>query len=129
MFKKLQTMRLQAMKEKNNVVRYALESVISNIDAQRGRTPNFVVDNQVVISTIKKEIKAYSEMPNREAEVEFLTSLLPQQLSNDELKKMLDDIFETGDKPKDVMDKLNNLGYEGQYDKGFVAKTVMEKNK
>lgn len=61
-------------------------------------------------------------------EVVHLTLLLPQQLSNDELKKMLDDIFETGDKPKDVMDKLNNLGYEGQYDKGFVATQIIENN-
>ena len=44
------------------------------------------------------------------------------------LRKMLDDIFETGDKPKDVMDKLNNLGYEGQYDKGFVATQIIENN-
>lgn len=48
MFKKLQTMRLQAMKGKNNVVRYALESVISNIDAQRGRTPNFVTASTII---------------------------------------------------------------------------------
>ena len=74
------------MKRKTMSARYALESVISNIDAQRGRTPNFVVDNKLLYQP-SKEIKAYSEMPNREAEVEFLTSLLPQQLSNDELKK------------------------------------------
>jgi|GEM_PF-6872756 len=127
MFKKLQKMRIQAMKDKDNTKRFALEAVISNIDAQRGRMANFVVDDQVVISNIKKEIKAYSEMPNREKEVEFLESLLPAQLSFDELVKIIEDVFVLGDKPKDVMEKIDNLGYEGQYDKGLVAKTVMQK--
>jgi len=127
MFKKLQKMRIQAMKDKDNTKRFALEAVISNIDAQRGRMANFVVDDQVVISNIKKEIKAYSEMPNREKEVEFLESLLPAQLTFDELVKIIEDVFVLGDKPKDVMEKIDNLGYEGQYDKGLVAKTVMQK--
>lgn len=127
MLKKLQKMRIQAMKDKDNTKRFALEAVISNIDAQRGRMANFVVDDQVVISNIKKEIKAYSEMPNREKEVEFLESLLPSQLSFDELAIIIEDVFVLGDKPKDVMEKIDNLGYEGQYDKGLVAKTVMQK--
>ena len=115
------------MKNKENTKSFALEAVISNIDAQRGRMANFVVDDQVVISNIKKEIKAYSEMPNREKEVEFLESLLPAQLTFDELVKIIEDVFVLGDKPKDVMEKIDNLGYEGQYDKGLVAKTVMQK--
>lgn len=127
MLKKLQAIRIQAMKDKNTTIRFAVESVLSNIDAQKGRTPGFIVDDQVVISTIKKEIKAYSEMPNREAEVEFLNSLLPKQLPNEELELKINEVFVSGDKPKDIMEKLNALGLEGMYDKAFVAKAVMSK--
>lgn|SRR5690554_3932121 len=129
MFNELKKLRLQAMKDKNTLERFALESVISSIDAQRGRIKDFEASDAVVIATIKKEIKSYSEMVGRDAEVEFLTSLLPKQLTNDELSLLIDKEFETGDKPKDIIDKLNKLGYEGRYDKGFVARVVMSKSK
>lgn len=97
---------IEAMKSKNKVVRDLLRYINSEI-AKKEKDSGKELDDNGIISIIKKEIKSIKEniqigIDNHYAmnyfelneKVEFLTSLLPKQLSEEEVKAEVDKLFE-----------------------------------
>ena len=74
---KLKTLRIEAMKSKDSVARYAYESVIGECQTFAGRGNELTEDR--VIKILKKEIDKYKEMVGREKEVQLLSTLLPEE--------------------------------------------------
>ena len=99
------------------------------------------LDDTEIINLISKQIKTRRESieefkkANRldladktEKEVEILSSYMPEQLSEDEVLKLIEEAFNEV-KPtsmKDIMAYLNPK-ISGRADKGFVSKTIKEK--
>lgn len=138
MYDKLKNLRIQSMKDKNKVSRTAYEGVISYLDLQRGR--GVEIDDSFVIGAVKKEIKEYNDSIKQlldqdkinelNERIKYLVDFLPQQLSEDDLKNEFELYKKKHDgpyKPKEFMDYLNSEGFDGQYDRGFVARLVMGK--
>ena len=127
--------RFVAMKEKDTDTKLALESVLNAVDNLKGSGP-VEIDDAKVIQLVKKEIKAYTDSMEKTngqldttAKIKVLESLLPKQLTNDEVVEILNitGILKVSNNPKRVMQTLDENGYAGQYDKGFVAKLALGK--
>jgi len=127
MLDKIKDLRLKAIKEKNQVARYAYESVITECQTTQGR--GIELTEQKIVKIIKGEISKYQEMfGDKSQEIKLLSVLLPEEkpvLSEQELET----IFTGQDlrNPKLAMEYLDNNGYSGRYDKGLVAKLALRK--
>lgn len=102
------------------------------------------LDDTEIINLISKQIKTRRESieefkkANRldladktEKEVEILSSYMPEQLSEDEVLKLIEEAFNDV-KPTSMKDMKNIMTYlnpkiSGRADKGFVSKTIKEK--
>ena len=102
------------------------------------------VDDTEIIKLISKQIKTRRESieefkkANRldladktEKEVEILSSYMPEQLSEDEVLKLIEEAFNEV-KPTSMKDMKDIMAYlnpkiSGRADKGFVSKTIKEK--
>jgi uncharacterized protein YqeY len=102
------------------------------------------LDDTEIINLISKQIKTRRESieefkkANRldladktEKEVEILSSYMPEQLSEDEVLKLIEEAFNEV-KPTSMKDMKNIMAYlnpkiSGRADKGFVSKTIKEK--
>ena len=102
------------------------------------------LDDTEIISLISKQIKTRRESieefkkANRldladktEKEVEILSSYMPEQLSEDEVLKLIEEAFNEV-KPTSMKDMKDIMAYlnpkiSGRADKGFVSKTIKEK--
>ena len=102
------------------------------------------LDDTEVINLISKQIKTRRESieefkkANRldladktEKEVEILSSYMPEQLSEDEVLKLIEEAFNEV-KPTSMKDMKDIMAYlnpkiSGRADKGFVSKTIKEK--
>lgn len=118
MLDKIKKLRIEAMKQREagKDARLAYEGVISLID--RNTNPSDTITDSLVIQTIKKEIKAYSEMtydPSAAAKSAILEELLPRQLTTEELKQEAE-IYLGNATPKDWMKYLDSE-FADQYDK------------
>lgn len=117
-------LQVEARKQRNKEHTSALNSVISACQLESGR--GFDIDTPKLYQIIKKEIKAYTDM-GRTVEVEYLQSLLPDTLSEDEVVRLL---FSNGleyKNPKQAMDMLDNAGHAGRYDKRLVANLILKR--
>ena len=126
---KLKTLRIEAMKSKDTVARYAYEAVIGECQTFAGRGNELTEDR--VAKILIKEIDKYKEMPGREKEVELLSALKPEekpQLTEEELKNIFNNHLFSGEKnPKEFMRVLDETGYAGRYNKGMAAKVALGK--
>jgi uncharacterized protein YqeY len=126
---KIKTLRIEAMKSKDSVARFAYEAVIGECQTFAGRGNELTEDR--VVKILKKEIDKYKEMPAREKEVQLLSILLPEekpQLTQAELKEIFETKLLNGEKnPKEFMRVLDETGYVGRYNKGMAAKVALEK--
>ncbi len=102
------------------------------------------LDDTEIINLISKQIKTRRESieefkkANRldladktEKEVEILSSYMPEQLSEDEVLKLIEEAFNEV-KPTSMKDMKDIMAYlnpkiSGRADKGFVSKTIKEK--
>lgn len=102
------------------------------------------LDDTEIINLISKQIKTRRESieefkkANRldladktEKEVKILSSYMPEQLSEDEVLKLIEEAFNEV-KPTSMKDMKNIMAYlnpkiSGRADKGFVSKTIKEK--
>ncbi len=132
-----------AMKEQNKEVLAVIRMVKGAISLEEINTKKELND-QEIISIIAKQIKTRKESiedfkkGNRQdlidqtnREIEILNKYMPEQLSDEEVIKIIDAIFDEvkpssmadmGKVMKIAKDKLN-----GQADMGFVSKTIKEK--
>ena len=126
----IEKLRIDAMKAKDKVARYAYEAVIAEIQRQ-SHLENVVMDKAKIISIIKSELKKYREMPNRKVEIELLEKLLPVQLTTEDLYELHTHVCTRMQleklTPKQFMQGLDELNYVGQYDKGMAAKIASGK--
>lgn len=122
--------RVNAMKEKDQVTRQALEAVITELDTKRGRGNN--ITEAVIIAQLKSEIKILRDVntitDNAEDKALVLERYLPQQLSEQEIISILNDAlgFETWNNPGQFIKHLNSLGLDGSYDKALAVKLFKE---
>lgn len=102
------------------------------------------LDDTEIINLISKQIKTRKESieefkkakrddlaTKTEKEVEILSSYMPEQLSEDEVIKLIDEAFNEI-KPTSMKDMKNIMAYlnpkiSGRADKGFVSKVIREK--
>lgn len=102
------------------------------------------LDDTEIINLISKQIKTRKESieefkkakrddlaTKTEKEVEILSSYMPEQLSEDEVIKLIDGAFNEI-KPTSMKDMKNIMAYlnpkiSGRADKGFVSKVIREK--
>ena len=127
MLDKIKKLRIEAMKQREagKDARLAYEGVISLID--RNTNPSDTITDSLVIQTIKKEIKAYSEMiydPSAAEKSAILEELLPRQLTTEELKQEAE-IYLGNATPKDWMKYLDSE-FAGQYDKRIAIQVFNE---
>ena len=102
------------------------------------------LDDTEIINLISKQIKTRRESieefkkagrddlaTKTEKEVEILSSYMPEQLSEEEVLKLIDEAFNEV-KPTSMKDMKNIMAYlnpkiSGRADKGFVSKIIREK--
>lgn len=102
------------------------------------------LDDTEIINLISKQIKTRKESieefkkakrddlaTKTEKEIEVLSSYMPEQLSEDEVIKLIDEAFNEI-KPTSMKDMKNIMAYlnpkiSGRADKGFVSKVIREK--
>jgi len=102
------------------------------------------LDDTEIINLISKQIKTRKESieefkkakrddlaTKTEKEIEILSSYMPEQLSEDEVIKLIDEAFNEI-KPTSMKDMKNIMAYlnpkiSGRADKGFVSKVIREK--
>lgn len=140
MKEKIKKILIEAMKEKNKLVRDLLRYINSEI-AKREKESGKELDDDAIISIIKKEIKAindnidigiskdYCMDYNTESrKAGFLLSLLPKQLSEEEIKTEVDKLFaenefaNMGAAMKVVIPALGSIA-----DKAILSKLVKER--
>lgn len=140
MKEKIKKILIQAMKENNKLVRDLLRYINSEI-AKREKESGKELDDDAIISIIKKEAKAIQDNVNLGIEKNyvmdyftegqkagFLCSLLPKQLSEEEVKVEVDKLFaeneftNMGAAMKVVMPALGAIA-----DKAMLSKLVKER--
>ena len=102
------------------------------------------LDDTEIINLISKQIKTRREsivefekanrkdlVEKTEKEIEVLSTYMPEQLSEEEVIKLIDEAF-TEIKPTSMKDMKNIMAYlnpkiSGRADKSFVSKTIKEK--
>lgn len=121
---KIKELLITSMKNKDVLARNILRYINSEIARKEKDTGKELDDNEI-INIIKKEIKSIEEniqvaiahghntnFCDERLKVAFLVSLLPKQLSKEEIKQAVDELFEEnkyvnmGEAMKDIMLKL-----------------------
>ena len=132
-----------AMKEKDKVALETLRMVKGAIQMEEIKVKKELSDDELAV-VIGKQIKTRKESivefekGNREdliektnAEIKVLEKYMPEQLSEDEVIKLIDEAFNEI-KPTSMKDMKNIMAYlnpkiSGRADKGFVSKVIREK--
>lgn len=138
----IKAMLLKAMKDKDIILRPLLRTINAEI-ANKEKTNNKNLDDAEIIAIIKKEIKSLEEtanmlssLPDREnnlIEINYklskLTSLLPEQMSEEEVREKIDSIFSFSQFPNmgNAMKAILSTDLAIKADKALVAKLVKEK--
>ena len=118
-------LRNKEFKEGNKIARNAYNSVITAFQTAKGR--GIELTNKKMLDILKKQIQMYTEMVDREYEVNLLSELLPEekiQISEDKIRELFG-TYEGDKNPGLFMKWLNEQGYEDTYNKGLVAKIVL----
>ena len=138
----IKAMLLKAMKDKDIILRPLLRAINAEI-ANKEKTNNKNLDDAEIIAIIKREIKSLEEtadmlssLPDREnnlIEINYklskLTSLLPEQMSEEEVREKIDSIFSFSQFPNmgNAMKAILSTDLAIKADKALVAKLVKEK--
>ena len=138
----IKAMLLKAMKDKDIILRPLLRAINAEI-ANKEKTNNKNLDDAEIIAIIKREIKSLEEtadmlssLPDREnnlIEINYklskLTNLLPEQMSEEEVREKIDSIFSFSQFPNmgNAMKAILSTDLAIKADKALVAKLVKEK--
>lgn len=140
MKEKIKEMLVKAMKEKDAITRNALRYINSEI-AKKEKEIGIINDSDI-ISIIRKEIKSIEETTGliagagREEELmelnyraQQLTKLLPQQLSEEEVRLKIEAIlsYSQFSNMGNVMNAILSTDLAEKADKALIAKIVKEK--
>lgn len=140
MKEKIKEMLVKAMKEKDAITRNALRYINSEI-AKKEKETGIISDSDIV-SIIKKEIKSIEETTGliagagREEELmelnyraQQLAKLLPEQLSEEEVKLKIETILSYSQFPNmgNAMKAILSTDLAEKADKALIAKIVKEK--
>lgn len=135
--KKLKVLAIKKNNEEGKLERDAYNAVLASVQLAQTKLVNdklIEVDDAVVISIIKKEIKVFEEsassnpkiLEDFKSKAKILEGLLPKQLSDEDVSNFLAEY--TGNKnPKEFMKFLDDKGYVGCYNKGSAASLVLKK--
>jgi len=127
MLKKITELRNKAFKDGDKLARNAYNSFITSCQTSKGRGEELT--EKKLLKILKKEISKYKEMVKKDYEVELLSNLLPEekpQLSEEKIRKLINS-YEGQKNPGLVMKWLDSQGYENLYNKGLVAKIVLNR--
>ena len=143
MYDKLKADIVTAMKEKNTMKVQTLRGVKGNVDLEH-INKKVEIDDNLVLDILTREIKTRKEsivefekgnrndlIEKTDAEIKLLEGYLPEQLSNDELNKIIDEVFEKVNptSPKDmglIMKELTPL-VKGKADMKEVSTIIKDK--
>ena len=140
MKEKIKEMLVKAMKEKDAITRNALRYINSEIAKKEKETG--IISDSDIISIIKKEIKSIEETTGliagagREEELmelnyrsQQLASLLPKQLSEEEVRLKIEAILSYSQFPNmgNAMKAILSTDLAEKADKALIAKIVKEK--
>ena len=132
-----------AMKNKDKEVLAVLRMVKGAIQLEEINKKQQLNDEDI-ISVLSKQIKTRKEsivefekagredlITQTKGEIEILSKYMPEQLSEEEVLKVIDEAFDTV-KPEKPSDMGKLLGFvtpklKGKADMGFVSKTIKEK--
>lgn len=122
---KLKQEKIRFMKEKNVVLKDLLSIILTNIMIKEKEKPDVRLEDKDIIKIIEKEInqiketlkylKDESKINDENEKMNYLEQYLPEEMSEDEVKKILTDLIEKNNidtsKIGDVMKiaKENNL--------------------
>lgn len=131
----LKTQRIQAMKEKQVVAKNLLTTLLGELEGKAKRD-NTEINDEMVVQTCKKFIASNDEtiklskiveaVHTLQLENEILTTFLPKQLSEEQLRSIVTESGATnvGDAMKFLKDN-----YAGQYDSRLAVSVYKEMNK
>ena len=143
MYDKLKADIVAAMKEKNTMKVQTLRGVKGSVDLEH-INKKVEIDDNLVLDILTREIKTRKEsivefekgnrndlIEKTDAEIKLLEGYLPEQLSNDELNKIIDEVFEKVNptSPKDmglIMKELTPL-VKGKADMKEVSTIIKDK--
>ena len=134
---------IQAMKDKDSIKLTTLRGVkgamkMQSIDHKKE------INNELLIDVVSKEIKTRNEsikefekgsrqdlIDKTKAEIEILNKYLPEQLSEEEIVKIIEEVFDTV-KPESAKDMGKVMGeitpkVKGKADMGLVSTIIREK--
>lgn len=102
---KLKQDKLQAMKEKNVVLRDLIGIVLTNIQVKEKEKPNIELSEKDYIKIIEKEMKQIqdtisylkdeNQIKDEKLKLEYLNQFIPEEMSEEDVKKELLKLIET----------------------------------
>ena len=133
MFETLKAKSLAARKAKDKPTLMVLSTLIGNLQANAKMVDGVkVVTDDAVVAMIRYNLKGLNEMikhaPNDEEvkfEIDLLQSLLPKQLTEDELRAAIAQIIEGGSMNMGMVMKELKAQYTGLYD-GRIASSMVK---
>ena len=100
---KLKQDKLQAMKDKNVVLRDLIGIVLTNIQIKEKEKPNVELSEKDYIKIIEKEMKQIedtisflkdeSQIKDEKVKLEYLTQFIPEEMNEEEVKKELENLI------------------------------------
>lgn len=102
---KLKQDKLQAMKEKNVVLRDLIGIVLTNIQVKEKEKPNIELSEKDYIKIIEKEMKQIqdtisylkdeNQIKDEKVKLEYLNQFIPEEMNEEDVKKELLKLIET----------------------------------
>lgn len=120
----LRTLHLVARKTRDEIAKRALSTIISDYETQviNGKSPDLLAMVKKSISNLEFNMQ-HSESKDIVKERDYLASLLPKQLSEDQLR----DLLETNDFPNiGAFMKFLKTNFNGQYDGKLASNLAKE---
>lgn len=100
---KLKKDKIQAMKDKNVVLRDLIGIVLTNIQIKEKEKPNVELSEKDYIKIIEKEMKQIedtisflkdeNQIKDEKVKLEYLTQFIPEEMNEDEVKRELENLI------------------------------------
>ena len=100
---KLKKDKLQAMKDKNVVLRDLIGIVLTNIQIKEKEKPNIELSEKDYIKIIEKEMKQIedtisylkdeNQIKDEKVKLDYLTQFIPEEMNEDEVKRELENLI------------------------------------
>lgn len=100
---KLKQDKLQAMKDKNVVLRDLIGIVLTNIQIKEKEKPNIELSEKDYIKIIEKEMKQIedtisylkdeNQIKDEKVKLEYLTQFIPEEINEEDVKKELENLI------------------------------------